>query len=281
MTPRGSPFGNGTTMKKILLAGVALVLLGAVAIGGFYAGRQPVAAEAQAAAAPAITADENRTAIEKIVRDYLVANPEVMVEMQAALETRQQESQRAAQLEVIQSSQAELFNAAYDGTLGNPNGKTTLVEFYDYNCGFCKRAVADMEALIASDPELRVVMKQFPILGPESQKAHVVSMAFKTLMPQKWPEFHHALMTAAGRAGEESAMELALSLGAEEAALRQAMQDPAIGQAINATYELASKLAITGTPSYVVGTEVVFGALGKDVLAEKVAIARACETGTC
>ncbi|MDP3898300.1 MAG: DsbA family protein, partial [Mesorhizobium sp.] len=175
----------------------------------------------------------------------------------------------------------EIFSSPYDGAIGNPNGKTTLVEFYDYNCGFCKRAVADMQALIDSDPDLRVVMKQFPILGPESQKAHVVSMAFRALMPEKWPEFHHTLMGGAGRAGEESAVAVALSLGADETALREEMKNPEIGKAINSTYDLANKLAITGTPSYVVGREVIFGALGKAVLEEKVALARACETGTC
>lgn len=270
----------GLTMKKTIFAGMAIVLVGAVALAaGFHAGRQPAMATAPAAPAAPVTGD--RAAIEQIVRDYLLANPELMVEVQAALETRQQETQRVAQLEVIQSSKEQIFNSAYDGTLGNPAGKTTLVEFYDYNCGFCKRAVADMEALIASDPDLRVVMKQFPILGPESQKAHVVSMAFSTLMPEKWPEFHHALITGAGRAGEESAIKVALSLGADEAALRQEMKNPQIASAINATYELANKLAITGTPSYVVGTEVVFGALGKDVLEQKVALARACEGESC
>ena len=152
-----------------------------------------------------------------------------------------------------------------------PNGKVTIVEFYDYNCGYCKRAIEDMQALTAADPDLRFVLKEFPILGPDSQKASVVSMAFHTLMPEKYGEFHNQLLGGQGRASEASAIKIALSLGADEAKLREEMKNPAITEAFAKTYDLANKLAITGTPSYVVGNEVVFGALGQEVLAEKIA----------
>ena len=91
--------------------------------------------------------------------------------MQEALEAKQKEEQRIASLEVIKNAKDEIFNAAYDGVVGNPNGKVTIVEFYDYNCGFCKRAIDDMLALTKADPDLRFVLKEFPILGPDSQKA--------------------------------------------------------------------------------------------------------------
>jgi protein-disulfide isomerase len=149
------------------------------------------------------------------------------------------------------------------------------VEFYDYNCGFCKRAMEDMRALTKDDPDLRFVLKEFPILGPDSQKASVVSMAFHKMMPEKYGEFHNALLGGQGRATEAAAMKVAVSLGADEAKLRQAMKDPAIQEVFSKTYDLANKLTITGTPSYVVGNEVVFGALGQEVLAQKIAAAKA------
>ena len=171
---------------------------------------------------------------------------------------------------MIKSQKDAIFNSTYDGVAGNPNGKTTIVEFYDYNCGFCKRAIEDMQALTKSDPDLRFVLKEFPILSADSQKASIVSMAFHKMMPEKYAEFHTKLLGGEGRANESRAIKLALSLGADEATLRQHMKDPDIQKALQQTYDLANKLSITGTPSYVVGNEVIFGALGQQVLAEKI-----------
>jgi protein-disulfide isomerase len=196
--------------------------------------------------------------------------------MQQALEAKQAEEQRVAHLEVIKDAKQQIFNASYDGYVGNPDGKTTIVEFYDYNCGYCKRAQEDMLALTEADPDLRFVLKEFPILGPDSQKASIVSMAVRTLMPEKHGEFHNLLIGAPGRASEAAAIKIALQLGVDEAKLREEMKNPAITEAFSETYDLANKLQITGTPSYVVGNEVVFGALGKEVLGEKIAAARAC-----
>ncbi len=161
------------------------------------------------------------------MRDYLLANPELLLEVQQALEAKQKEEQRVAQLGDHQGRQGrDLQFRAIDGVVGNPNGKVTIVEFYDYNCGYCKRAIEDMQALTAADPDLRFVLKEFPILGPDSQKAHVVSMAFRKLMPEKYGEFHNQLLGGQGRAGEASAIKIAVSLGADETKLREEMKDP-------------------------------------------------------
>ncbi|MBN9074018.1 MAG: DsbA family protein [Rhizobiales bacterium] len=260
--------------KSLLFAATALAIgFGAIAAGPLGSG----AARAEDAAASMSKSD-----VEKIVRDYLVANPEILEEMQAALDAKHKEAERIAQTQTIQDNKAELFASVHDGIVGNPDGKVSIVEFYDYNCGFCKRALEDMQALTAADPDLRFVLKEFPILGPDSQKAHIVASAFQRLMPEKYAEFHNRFLGGQGRATEASAMKLALELGADEAKLREEMKDPAIGDNFSKTYELANKLAITGTPSYVVGNEVVFGALGKDVLEQKIAAARACgDTGNC
>lgn len=263
--------------RAILLGASTIALAFGMLASDFVAGQPRAHAEDAAPAAAAAPAGAlDRKEVEMIVRDYLLKNPEILLEVQQALEAKQQEEQRIAQLGIIKQSKAEIFNSPHDGVVGNPNGKITIVEFYDYNCGFCKRAIEDMHALTKQDPELRFVLKEFPILGPDSQKAHVVSQAFLKLMPEKYGEFHDKLLGGQGRANEDSAVKLAVSLGADEAKLREAMQDPAIGETFAGTYELANKLAITGTPSYVVGNEVVFGALGKDVLAEKISAAKAC-----
>lgn len=264
-------------MKKALLlgtTGVAVVL--AMLAFGFVTGSSQIAKAGTTQPAQTVADTKiDRAEVEGIIRDYLLKNPEVLLEVQDALEAKQKEEQRIAALGVIKDAKDQIFNSAFDGVVGNPNGKVTIVEFYDYNCGFCKRAIEDMRALTKSDPDLRFVLKEFPILGPDSQKASVVSMAFHLMMPEKYGEFHNALLGGQGRATEATAIKIALSLGADEATLREKMKDASIPEAFAKTYDLANKLAITGTPSYVVGNEVVFGALGQDVLAEKIKAAKA------
>ena len=253
----------------------AMLAFGYMAGNGTAAGQRPSPNAEQ-------VADLDRGAVEQIVRDYLVANPEIMLEVQAALEEQQNAERRMAQSGTIEDASELIFNASYDGLVGNPEGDVTIVEFFDYNCGYCERALSDMQALVAEDPKLRFVLKEFPILGPDSQKAHVVSMAFQALAPDKYGEFHQALLGYPGRANEASAMKIALSFGVEEAALREEMNNPDINAAFGETYALATQLAITGTPSYVVGKEVIFGAQGRDALAEKIKAARECAvTAVC
>ncbi|KQZ82000.1 disulfide bond formation protein DsbA [Mesorhizobium sp. Root157] len=266
-------------MKKTILLGTAGTAAGLamLALGFMTAGPQVANAEDAPALMQAASTDTkvDRAEVEEIIRDYLLKNPEVLLEVQEALEAKQKEEQRLASLGVIEDNKDEIFNSTFDGVVGNPNGKVTIVEFYDYNCGFCKRAMEDMQALTKADPELRFVLKEFPILSPDSQKASMVSMAFHLMMPEKYGEFHNALLGGEGRATEATALKVALSLGADEAELRAKMQDPSIVDALSKTYDLANKLAITGTPSYVVGNEVMFGALGQEALAEKIAVAKA------
>ncbi len=262
------------------------VVGGAVAIaalvGGFQLGRTGgVASPSEATSATPATAMD-RQQVETIVRDYMVNNPEIVVEMQAALEARESAAKQEAAIAAIKGSTDAIFRSPNDAVIGNPNGKTTIVEFYDYNCGFCKRAMADMQGLVQSDPDLRFVLKELPILGPDSQRSHVVAQAFHRLMPQKYNEFHFAMMGSEGRATEDSAIQLAVSLGADEAALRAEMEKPEIVAAFQKSFELADKLSITGTPSYVIGDEVVFGALGEELLRQKIAAARSsCQTAAC
>ncbi|MER2537260.1 MAG: DsbA family protein [Rhizobiaceae bacterium] len=269
-------------MSKTITLGIAGIAVAfAMLASGYLAGRhQPAVAGGDPQVIAANQGTTNRLAVEEIVRDYLLKNPEILLEVQQALQDRQEEQQRVASLDTINQARENIFRADHDGVVGNPDGKITIVEFYDYNCGFCKRAQEDMVELTNSNPDLRFVLKEFPILGPDSQKAHVVSMAFRKLMPDKFRAFHDKLLVGSGRATEDTAIRIAVSLGADEAALREGMKDPAIGRAFEETYELANRLAITGTPSYVVGNEVVFGALGKDVLSEKIAAATAACTGS-
>jgi protein-disulfide isomerase len=270
--------------RAILLGAAGAVVSVAVLAGGFAAGRATPALATDMPQSTAQAAGEqlSRKDVENIVREYLLANPELLVEVQKALDAKQKEEQRIAQLGVIKDNRDKIFTSPNDGIFGNPNGTTTVVEFFDYNCHFCKRAIEDMKAVTAADPNVRFVLKEFPILGPDSQKASVVSMAFHKMMPEKYGEFHTQLLGGEGRADEAKAIRIAVSLGADEAKLREGMKDLSINQIFDQTYDLANKLSITGTPSYVIGNEVVFGAQGLEVLDQKLAEAKAaCASSAC
>jgi len=208
--------------------------------------------------------------IEKIVRDYLLKNPEIMLEVQEALEAKQQAELADAQKTIIRSERENFLSAPYTIKIGNPNAKTTIVEFFDYNCGFCQRAMEDMQRMLEDDKDLQFVLKEFPVLGEGSLEASRVSMAFSRIMPEKHADYHMRLLGLPGQKDHESALRLALEMGASEARLQKEIENPDIISTIQNTYELANGLGITGTPSYIIGDEVVFGAVGHEQLQERI-----------
>lgn len=255
-------------MKK----SVSIALAGGIAALAISVSLPSVTAASAQEASSASSLD--RPEVEKIVRDYLLKNPELLLEMQSALETKQAAEAQAEVKQVLAANQNALYDEKHDAVFGNPDGDVTVYEFFDYNCGYCKRALPDMQAILKNDPNVRFVMKEFPILGPDSVHAHIVAQAFKALLPEKYAEFHSVLLGAQERATEDSAIADAVKLGADEKVLREKMKDPAITGAFQATYQLATQLNITGTPSYIIGNELVPGAVGADGLIEKIAAAR-------
>lgn len=215
------------------------------------------------------------------IREYLIAHPEIMLEVQDALEKKQQESRTSQASDGIAANTQAIFSSPGDISLGNPNGDVTVVEFFDYNCTYCKRALDDMETILKTDKKVRFVLKEFPILGPDSMAAHRVAGAFKTLSPEKYPEFHRQLLGGQERATEQSALDVAKGLGISEAAIRKSIKDNPNDTQIRATYELANNLGVTGTPFYVVGNEALFGAVGHEELSSKIGNIRACGKASC
>ncbi|KPF43041.1 DsbA family protein [Rhizobium sp. AAP43] len=215
------------------------------------------------------------------IREYLLENPEVLVEAQQALQEKQ-ETARMKQAKVAVSSNTDkIFKSTYDVAIGNPKGDVTVVEFFDYNCGYCRRAHADMEAVLEQDKNIRYVLKEFPILGPDSEAAHKVSDAFRKLSPEKYGDFFRAMMTSEGRASEESAIAIASDLGVSEEKIRAKMAESPNTASVEETYRLAADLGITGTPSYVIGDEMLPGAVGTAALSEKLGNVRSCGQATC
>jgi protein-disulfide isomerase len=215
------------------------------------------------------------------IREYLIENPEIMLEVQTALEQKQDDKRNSLAANAVPANRDVIFNSPYDLTLGNPQGDVTLVEFFDYNCGYCKRAKTDIDELVKSDKNIRVILKEFPILGPDSTAAHAVSNAVRNVAPEKYAEFQRNLLGANQRADEDFAIEAATDLGIDEDALRASMKEKTQDASVKETYEVAVQLGIQGTPSYVIGNEAVFGAVGLPALKEKIANMRKCGEATC
>lgn len=225
--------------------------------------------------------DTQKKEIGDIVRDYLVEHPELLIEMQQALEKKQAEARMAQAKVAVSENREAIFNASYDLAIGNPNGKISIVEFFDYNCGYCKRAMADMDSIVKANPDVRFVLKEFPILGPDSLAAHRVSDAFRQISPEKYGQFHRDLLGGEAHANEARALEVAKSLGVSEEQIRAQMQKAPSDARVQEAYQLATKLGISGTPSYVIGDEAIFGAVGVDMLNEKIANVSQCGKTIC
>jgi protein-disulfide isomerase len=214
--------------------------------------------------------------VEAIVRNYLIANPEIVRDAIYELQRKEDAAAKAAQVSTITDNSARLFSSAKDVVLGNPAGDVTLVEFFDYNCGYCRRAHADMVRLLDEDPNLRIVLKEFPILGPGSVEASQIAAAVLLTAPDKYRAFHDALLTEPGQVDGARALAVAEDLGLDPAALNTESDSEAVQALITESHELASLLQLTGTPSYVTPQEVVVGAVGYDALKASIEKARGC-----
>jgi protein-disulfide isomerase len=210
--------------------------------------------------------------IENIVKNYLVQHPEVLQEAMEALDKRQKEADADKARTTIKDNKATIFNSSHQVVLGNPQGNVTMVEFFDYNCAFCKRALPDMLDLIKTDPDLKFVLKEFPVLGPGSlEAAHVaVAARMQDSSGKKYMEFHQKLLGARGPADKVRALAVAKDVGFDVARLEKDMNSDEVKTTIEENMKLADVLGVNGTPSYVVDDEVVVGAVGVDELRAKI-----------
>jgi protein-disulfide isomerase len=284
--------------RNIAIAVIGAVVIGAVGylIGVEVAGRGPSATVVESAVkdylaahpdvvksetvAAAELTDGQRAEVEGIIRNHLIANPEIVRDAIDELQRKQDQAEQAAQVAAITDNKDLLFTSDRQVVLGNPKGDVTLIEFFDYNCAYCRRAQADMKKLIADDSNLRVVLKEFPVLGDGSVDAARVSIAVKLIAPDKMEAFHDALITEPGQVNGDVALAVADQLGIDTKAVKAKMGSDEVNQTITEVYTLASQLQLTGTPTYVTADEVVVGAVGYDALKAKIAEARASCAGT-
>ncbi|WP_375569558.1 DsbA family protein [Ahrensia marina] len=277
------------------LAGIALPIgLGVYVLSGSLADPEPLglddhmleqAIEADAAPlelspTPAPTAQSltdmaaaDREGAAAVVRQALLDNPLMLDEAITALEAARAEQEETLVSQVIAENADLLFDSENASLMGNPDGAITLVEFLDYNCGFCKRAHGDVMRLIAEQTDVRVVVKDFPVLGPGSLEAAQVAVAFRSIGGDM-TAFIDAMMNEFVQADATLARAVALELGADETALDLALDSPAIMEPIGEAYTLAEQLNIRGTPAFIVGEQRLMGAVGFDRLAEAIQVER-------
>lgn len=222
-----------------------------------------------------------KDAIGEIVKDYILAHPEIVQDALVALDQKKKDDEAAARTATISSMKDVLYSSSRQVVLGDPKAPITLVEFFDYNCGYCKRALDDTLAMLDQDKDVRIVLKEFPILGEGSVEASRVAIAVNLVAPEKYAAFHKELLGGKGHADEKRAMQVVDDLGLDRAAVEKAMKDPEVGNTLDEVYAMANKLGLSGTPTYVIGDEVVFGAVGVDDLRVKVDAMRSCGKATC
>jgi protein-disulfide isomerase len=227
-------------------------------------------------AAPA-SAQQNETLTdqaktEQIIHDYLLAHPEVIIEAVNNYQKQQEKASAEKQTQALIDRREELQRTPGDPVVGSPNGDVTVVEFFDYRCPYCKAVAASFIDLYDKDGKVRLVLKEFPILGPESEFASKAALAAQR--QGKYREFHLAMMTIKGKLTNDDVRHLAAKVGIDVAKLELDMQDPAIAETINRNYALAEALGIKGTPAFIVDNELVPGAITVEEMQKRIAAAR-------
>ena len=218
--------------------------------------------------------------INPLIESFLMSDPKILQRMSVALDStlRAEESEKSTA--AIASMQDAIFNDPNQIVVGNPDGDVTLVEFFDYNCGYCRAALPDMAALLAEDPNLRVVFKEFPILSNESIDAARVAVLVGQSDVDYW-SFHEALFSSRGKVDKDVALAAAIDLGLSPVSLELDMESAKVSETIQTSYEIAQALNITGTPTYIIGNEIIPGAIGIEELRSRIANMRACGQTQC
>ena len=196
---------------------------------------------------------DQQKAIEKIVHDYLVNNPEVLIEASQSLQSKEMAKAKDQAMQGIAANKSKLFNDSHSPTAGNSNGKVILVEFFDYQCVHCKEMQPFIEKLVSTNPNIKIIYKEFPIFGASSNYAAQAALA--AAKQGKYVEFHTALFKVNGPLNEAKIEEVAKSVGLNIEQLKKDMNDPDIKQELSDNYDLAKALSLVGTPSFVMSNK--------------------------
>ena len=245
-----------------------------------YALGLALALASPAVAAP-LTADQ-KTELGAFIKDYLVSHPEVLREAIDALDKHDKQIAEEARLSAVKNQAATIYRSKNQADIGNPKGTATLVEFFDYNCHFCKGALPDIAKLMKDDPQLHVVLKDFPVLGPGSVEAARVAAGVRgQLQGDRYWDFHNKLLGMKGPVGKKEALGVAKEMGLDMDKLEKDMASKETEDGLREVLSMADELQINGTPTFVVGDTVVVGAVGYSELKTKLDAVHKCGKATC
>lgn len=256
-------------MKKTLNLFFVTVLAAILLAGSSQAFAQTQVAPSST---PSPSAETERERIETIVHDYLLKNPAIIREAMLALQVKEERDRQELAAKNLRAVESNLYEDAEAPVAGNPKADISIVVFFDYNCGYCKKTLPDLESLLAKDPLIRIIYKEFPILGPESEVAARAALAADR--QGKYAAFHHELILA-GQLDTLAIKNISQRLGLDYLKLQKDMADPKIADILARNMKLAASLEINGTPGYVVGEQIIPGAIDMNSLAKIVSEERA------
>jgi protein-disulfide isomerase len=260
---------NSSLIKQTAIGAFAAAAV--LSIGIFRVGAQTVVPASDKKAAASVSAAE-RESIEAIVRDYLLRNPSIVRDAMLALEIKEARERQELAAQNLAARRQEIVSDPGSPVEGSPEADVTVTVFFDYNCGYCKSTLPALETLLASDKSVRIVFKEFPILGPQSQTAALAALAASR--QGKYYEFHRALI-AAQHIDITTIRDIAEGLGLDVAKLDRDMSDPSLNEVLDRNVRLAEALGINGTPAYVIGDQLVPGAIDLATMTNIVASERA------
>jgi protein-disulfide isomerase len=270
---------------SLVLAAVAGILAGALGFAVFGQAEPKTDEAAVRQIVSEMLAEETVAEIDPaqlnpLIENYLLGDPKILQRMSEALDVAQRAEQEESTRVAMAGFRDAIFNSPDDVVLGNPEGDVTIVEFFDYNCGYCRSALPDMATLLAEDPNLKVILKEFPILSNESIDAARVAVLVGQSDVDYW-QFHEALFSSRGKVDKAVALNAAADLGLSPVDLELRMGEEQVAQSIQGSYQIAEALGITGTPTYIIGEEVIPGAIGADELRARIADMRECGRTQC
>ncbi len=284
-------------MQRLSLVVVALLGIVSGAVGSaYYFQRVPIKTDTAAVrsiVAEMLAADDAARAksqmsiaqidpktLYPMIEKYLMSDPKILRRVNDALDQQTRAEQSAQDRAAIAQNADSIFNDPDKIIVGNPEGDVTLVELFDYNCGYCRGALPDLATLLTEDPKLRVILKEFPILTPGSVDAARVAVQVAQSGADYWT-FHQAMFTSRGEVTADTALGEAKTLGLDPDKLKAGMQSAAVGSILQKSYDLAKTLNITGTPTYIIGDAMIPGAVPIDQLRAAIANMRACGSAQC
>ncbi len=222
--------------------------------------------------------DAERAALHAEIRSYLLANPGLLMEMLQLLEQEKQANEALSDKELVAGNRDAIFDDGFSWVGGNPDGDVTVVEFLDYQCGYCRKAQPEVTELLAGDGGIRLIVKEMPILGPGSELAAAAAVATMIAEgPEAYGRLHDRLMRTTGQIDDALLDKALVETGLDPVAIRVAMDDPEVARRLTETRALAEKLAIAGTPTFVFGDRMIRGYVPLDTMTALVGEARAAD----